>query len=94
MCCTSSFTNTENIFRTVSTSNSEQELEIGESLITDTTNSLHGQIRLEKLDTVAPDSQDVRKLWAIGPHAIFVMMLYTLESRRTDLTLCDLHEFL
>ena len=58
------------------------------------TNSLHGQIRLEKLDTVASVSQNVRKLWAVGPHTIFVIMLYTLESRRTDLTLCDLHEFL
>ena len=84
----------ENIFRTVSTSDSEQELENGESLITDMTNSLHGQIRLEKLDTVTSDSQNVRKLWAVRPQAIFVMMLYTLESRRTDLTLCDLHEFL
>ena len=84
-------------FRTVSTSVSEQELEIGGSLITDMTNSLHGQIRLEKLDTVASDSQNVRKLWAVRQHTIFVMMLYTLESRRTfqtDLTLCDLHEFL
>ena len=84
----------ENIFRTVSTSDSEQELEIGESLITDMTNSLHCQIRLEKLDTVTSDSQNVRKLWAVRPHTIFVMMLYTLESRRTDLTRCDLHEFL
>ena len=47
----------ENIFRTISTSESEQELEIGESLITDMTNSLHGQIRLGKLDTVASDSK-------------------------------------
>ena len=87
----------EKIFRTVSTSVSEQELEIGGSHITDMTDSLHGQIRLEELDTVASDSQSVRKLWAVRPHTIFVMMLYTLESRRTfriDLTLCDLHEFL
>ena len=60
----------------------------------DMTNSLHGQIRFEKLDTVTSDSQNVRKLWAVRPHAIFVMMLYTLETRMTDLTLCDLHEFL
>ena len=52
----------EKIFRTVSTSDSDQELEIGESLLTDMTNSLHGQIRLKKLDTVTSDSQDVRKL--------------------------------
>ena len=49
----------ENIFKTVSTSDSEQELEIGESLITDMTNSLHSQIRLEKLDTVASDNKNV-----------------------------------
>ena len=42
----------ENIFRTVSTSVTEQDLEIGGSHITDMTDSLHGQIRLEKLDTV------------------------------------------
>ena len=61
------------------------------------TDSFHGQIKLEKLDTVASDSQDVRELWAVRPHAIFVMMMYTLKSRRTfraDLVLCDLHEFL
>ena len=61
------------------------------------TDSFHGQIKLEKLDTVASDNQDVRELWAVRPHAIFVMMMYTLESRRTfrpDLALCDLHEFL
>ena len=86
-----------NIFRTVSTSIREQELEIGGSHITDMTDSFHGQIRLEKLDTFAPDSQDVRELWAVRPHAIFVMMMYTLGSRRTfrgDLALCGLHEFL
>ena len=58
---------------------------------------MHVQIRLEKLDTVASDSQNVRKLWAVRPHTIFVMMLYTLDSRRTfrtNLTLCDLHKFL
>ena len=83
--------------RTGSTSIREQELEIGGSHITDMTDSFHGQIRLEKLDTFTPDSQDVRELWAIRPHAIFVMMMYTLESRRTfqgDLALCGLHKFL
>ena len=87
----------ENIFRTVYISIREQELEIGGSHITDETDSFHGQIRLEKLDTLAPDSQDVRELWAVRPYAIFVMMMYTLESQRTfrgDLALCDLHEFL
>ena len=87
----------ENIFRTVSISIREQELEIGGSHITDMTDSFHRQIRLEKLDTFESDSQDVRELWAVRPHAIFVMMMYTLESRRTfraDLALCDLHEFL
>ena len=87
----------EKIFRTVSTSVSEQELEIGGSNITDMTYSLHGQFRLEELDTVVSDSQSVRKLWAVRPHTIFVMMWYTPESRRTfrtDLMLCDLHEFL
>ena len=37
------------------------------------------------------------ELWDIGPHAIFVKMIYTLGSRRTfqsDLALCGLHEFL
>ena len=61
------------------------------------TDSLHGQIRLEKSDTVASDSQNVRKQWAVRPHALFAIMLHILESRRTfrtDLTLCDLHEFL
>ena len=87
----------ENIFRTISTSIREQELEIGGSHITNMTDSFHGQIRLEKLDTFVPDSQNVRELWAVRPHAIFVMMIYTLESRRTfrgDLALCGLHEFL
>ena len=86
----------ENIFRTVSTSIREQELGIGGSHITDMTDSFHGQIRLEKLDTFASVSQDVRELWAVRPHAIFVTMMYTLESQRTfrdDLALCDLHEF-
>ena len=75
----------------------EQELGIGGSHITDKADSFHGQIRWEKLDTFAPDSQDVRELWAVRPHAIFVMMMYTLDSRRTfqgDLALCGLHEFL
>ena len=75
----------------------EQELEIGGSHITDKADSFHGQIRWEKLDTFAPDSQDVRELWAVRPYAIFVMMMYTLESRRTfrgDLALCGLHKFL
>ena len=61
------------------------------------TDSFHGQIRLEKLDTFAPDSQDVRGLWAVRPHAIFVKMMYTLGSRRTfrgDLALCGLRKFL
>ena len=84
----------QNIFRTVSTSDSEQDPEIGGSHVTDMTDSFHGQIRLEKLDTFAAGSQDVRDLWAVRPHAIFVMMWYTLDIRRTDLTLCDLHEFL
>ena len=87
----------ENIFRTVSTSIREQELEIGRSHITDRADSLHGEIRWEKLDTFAPDSQDVRELWAVRPHAIFVMMIYNLDSRWTfqgDLALCGLHEFL
>ena len=82
----------ENIFRTASISVRKQELEIGVSHVTDMTDSFHGQI------TVASDSQDVRELWDVMPHAIFVMMMmYTLESRRTfraDLALCDFHEFL
>ena len=57
------------------------------------TNSFHRQIRLEKLDTFAAGSLDGRDLWAVRPLAIFVMMWYTLGSRRTGLTLCDLHEF-
>ena len=67
----------------------EQELEIGGSHITDMTESFHRQIRL--------DRQDVRELWAVRPHAVFVMMMYTLCRRRTlrgDLALCGLHEFL
>ena len=84
----------QNIFRTVSTSDSEQDPEIGGPHVADMTDSFHGQIRLEKLDTFAAGSQDVRDLWAVRPHTIFVMMWYTLGSRRTDLTLCDLHEFL
>ena len=85
----------ENIFRTVSTSIREQNLEIGGSHNTDMTDSFHGQIRWS--NWTAPDSQDVRELWAVRPHAIFVMMMYTLESRRSfrvDLALCCLHEFL
>ena len=39
----------ENIFRTVSTSISEQDPEIGGSHVTDMTDSFHGQIRLETL---------------------------------------------
>ena len=46
----------------------EQELEIGGSHIMDKADSFHGQIRWEKLDTFAPDSQDVRELWALRPH--------------------------
>ena len=79
------------------TSISEQDPEIGGSHVTDMTDSFHGQIRLRKLDTFAAGSQDVRELWAVRPHAIFVMMMYTLESRRTfrtDHTLCDLDKFL
>ena len=87
----------ENIFRTVSTSIREQDPEIGGSHVMDMTDSFHGQIRLEKLDTFAAGSQDVRELWAVRPHAIFVTMMYTLESRRTfrgDLALRGLHKFL
>ena len=47
----------ENIFRTVSTSIREQDPEIGRSHITDMTDSFHGQIRLEKLDTFAAGCQ-------------------------------------
>ena len=43
----------------------------------DMADSFHGQIR--SLDTFAPDSQDVRELWAVRPHAIFVMMIYNLD---------------
>ena len=73
----------ENIFRTVSTSISEQDPEIGGSHVTDMTDSFHGQIRLEKLDTFATGSQDVGELWAVRPQAIFVTMMYTLENRST-----------
>ena len=52
----------------------EQELEIGGSHITDKADSFHEQIKWEKLDTFAPDSQDVRELWAVRPHAISVMV--------------------
>ena len=75
----------------------EQELEIGGSHITDKADSFHGQIRWEKLNTFVPDSQDVKELWAVRPHVIFVKMIYTLGSRRTfqsDLALCGLHELL
>ena len=53
--------------------------------------------RWAQLHDLAPDLNDVMELWAIGPHAIFVKMIYTLGSRRTfqsDLALCGLHEFL
>ena len=60
----------ENIFRTVSTSISEQDPEIGGSHVTDMTDSFHGQIRFEKLDTFAAGRQDVRELWAVRTHAI------------------------
>ena len=43
------------------------------------TDSFHGQIILEKLDTFAAGSQDFRELWAVRPHAIFVMMIYLSE---------------
>ena len=43
------------------------------------TDSFHGQLRLEKLDTFAAGSQDVRELWAARPHAIFVMRMYLSE---------------
>ena len=75
----------------------DQELGIGGLHITDKADSFHGQIRWEKLNTFAPDSQDVRELWAVRPHVIFVKMIYTLGSRRTFqsyLALCSLHEFL
>ena len=75
----------------------EQELGIGGSHITDKADSFHGQIRWEKLNTFAPDSQNVRELWAVRPHVIFVKMIYTLGSRRTfqsDLALCGLHKYL
>ena len=39
---------------------------------------------------------DAMELWALGPHAIFVMVIYTLGSRRifqSDIALCGLHEF-
>ena len=45
---------------------------------------------------LAPDLNDAMELWALGPHAIFVKVIYTLGSRRTfqsDLALCGLHEF-
>ena len=75
----------------------EQEIGTGESHITDKADSFHGQIRWEKLNTFAPDSQDVREIWPVRHHVIFVKMIYTLGSCRTfqsDLVLCGLHKFL
>ena len=53
--------------------------------------------RWAKLYDFAPDIQDAMELRALGPHAIFVKVIYTLGSRRifqSDLALCGLHEFL
>ena len=61
------------------------------------THSFHGQTRWAKLHDLAPDLNDAMELWALGPHAIFVKVTYTLGSRRTfqsDLALCGLHKFL
>ena len=57
------------------------------------THSFHGQTIWAKLH----DLNDAMELWALGPHVIFVTVIYTLGSRRTfqsDLALCGLHEFL
>ena len=57
----------------------------------------HAPTRWTKLYEFAPDIQDAMDLRALGPHAIFVKVIYTLGSRRifpSDLALCGLHEFL
>ena len=84
-------------FLTVYMTLRDQELGIGGLHITDKADSFHRQIRWGKLNTFAPDSQDVRELWAVRPHVILVKMIYSLRSRRTfqgNLVLCGLYEFL
>ena len=56
----------------------------------------HALTRWAKLYDFAPDIQDAMELRALGPHAIFVKVIYTLGSRRifsSDLALGGLHEF-
>ena len=57
----------------------------------------HAPTRWAKLYDFAPDIQDAMELRALGPHAIFVKVIYTLGSWRifqSDLALCGLHELL
>ena len=53
----------------------DQELGTGRSPDTDKADSFHGQIRWAKLNVFAPDSQDVRELWAVRPHVILVKVI-------------------
>ena len=57
----------------------------------------HAPTRWAELYDFAPDIQDAMEPRALGPHAIFVKVIYTLGSRRifpSDLALCGLYEFL
>ena len=57
----------------------------------------HALTRWAKLCDFAPDIQDAMELRALGPHALFVKVIYTLGIWRifpSDLTLCGLHELL
>ena len=61
----------------------KKELGTGGSPFTDRAVSFHGQIKREKWNVFAPDSQDSMELWALRPHVNWVKVI----------CVCELHIF-
>ena len=64
----------------------ELDITSGRSADRNKADLFHAQTRWAKLYDFAPDIQDAMELRALGPHAIFVKVIYTLGSWRIFLS--------